>query len=72
MKTYTETKLTNRELEIIHLISKGIENIEIAQLLFISIRTVESHRKNVLLKMRAKNFYKVISYCYENEILKIN
>lgn len=69
--THSQNIFTKRESEIILLISKGIETIEIANNLSISIRTVESHRKNILLKLKAKNFYKVISYCYENEILNI-
>ena len=62
---------TNREIQIIELIAEGIENIEIAKKLFISIRTVETHRKNILLKMNCKNFYKVISYSFKNNILSV-
>ena len=62
---------TNREKQIIELIAEGIENIEIAEKLFISIRTVETHRKNILLKMNCKNFYKVISYSFKNNILSV-
>ena len=67
----TNNHLTKREIEIIQLISEGIENIEISVLLSISVRTVESHRKNILSKFSAKNFCLVISYCYKNKILKI-
>jgi len=64
-------KFTTRETELITLIADGKENREIAEELFISIRTVESHRKNILLKMNCKNFYKVISYSFKNQILSI-
>lgn len=66
-----KTLFTKRETQLILLISKGYENKEIAKNLFISTRTVETHRTNILRKLNAKNFYKVISYCYENGIIKI-
>ncbi|GLU55657.1 response regulator transcription factor [Dyadobacter frigoris] len=42
---------TNREKEIIILISKGLTSIEIAEVLFISIETVKTHRKNIKQKI---------------------
>jgi DNA-binding NarL/FixJ family response regulator len=49
------TVLTRREKEILGLIAEGLTNIEIATQLFISATTVDTHRKNLLLKMGAKN-----------------
>lgn len=48
-------KITQRELEILHLIMEELNNQEIADRLFISLRTVETHRYNLLQKLNAKN-----------------
>jgi DNA-binding NarL/FixJ family response regulator len=47
--------LTRREKEVLELIAEGMTNNEIAQQLFISTGTVDTHRKNLLAKMEAKN-----------------
>jgi DNA-binding NarL/FixJ family response regulator len=47
--------ITRREKEVLLLIADGLTNIEIAEKLFISSATVETHRKNLLLKFEAKN-----------------
>jgi DNA-binding NarL/FixJ family response regulator len=47
--------LTKRELEVLRLIAEGHTNQEIADKLFISAWTVDTHRKNLLLKFNAKN-----------------
>lgn len=48
-------KITQRELEVLHLIMEELNNQEIADRLFISLRTVETHRYNLLQKLNAKN-----------------
>ena len=50
-----KTNLTRRELEIIQLIVEEYSTQEIAGKLFISVNTVESHRKNLILKLGVKN-----------------
>ena len=47
--------LTRREKEVLALIAEGMTNNEIAKNLFISVTTVETHRKNLLAKLEAKN-----------------
>lgn len=47
--------ITSRELEVLELIAEGLTNPEIAVKLFVSIATVETHRKNLLAKFPAKN-----------------
>ena len=47
--------LTRREKEVLELIAEGMTNNEIAQKLYISVSTVDSHRKNLLSKFEAKN-----------------
>jgi len=47
--------LTRREIEVLELIAEGMTNNDIAQKLFISTTTVDTHRKNLLAKFEAKN-----------------
>ncbi|RAJ11337.1 response regulator [Arenibacter echinorum] len=47
--------ITRREKEVLSLISEGLTNNQIATKLFISITTVDTHRKNLLAKFEAKN-----------------
>jgi len=47
--------LTRREKEVLGLISDGMTNAEIAEKLFISVTTVDTHRKNLLAKFETKN-----------------
>ncbi len=61
--------LTKREKEIIKLIYEGLTNIEISQHLFISIDTVDSHRKNLHTKLNVKNTASLIRYAVENGII---
>ncbi len=50
-----EVVITRREKEVLELIADGLTNNEIAQQLFISTTTVDTHRKNLLTKFDAKN-----------------
>lgn len=50
-----EPVITRRECEILKLIADGLTNQEIAERLFISTSTVDSHRKNLLIKLDVKN-----------------
>jgi DNA-binding CsgD family transcriptional regulator len=50
-----DCQVTKREREIIHLMAEGLSTKEVARELNISFHTVESHRKNLLVKMKARN-----------------
>ena len=54
--------LTLREREVLKLIAEGISNKEIAGLLYISIRTVEHHRANIMEKLNIKQTANLIKY----------
>ncbi|MBK1440397.1 response regulator transcription factor [Parapedobacter sp. ISTM3] len=54
-KFLNKFKLSKRELEIIKLVSNGHTNQEIADILFLSIHTVMTHRKNILHKLDVRN-----------------
>ena len=63
--------LTEREIEVLYNICKGLSNQEIADLLFISKRTVDKHRENLLLKTGAKNTAGLVVYAIKNGIFEI-
>jgi len=52
--------LTRREKEVLELIADGMTNNEIAQQLFVSVTTVDTHRKNLLSKFEARNIASLI------------
>ena len=58
--------LTPRENEIIRYISSGMTNQEIAQKLFLSTSTVDTHRKNILAKLNLKNTAALVRYAADN------
>lgn len=64
--------ITRREKEILKLISQGLTNGEIAQKLFISIPTVNTHRKSLLEKLDAKNTAILISKAIKLSLIDTN
>ena len=64
-----EKHLTVRELEIIKLIADGLTNQEIAAKLFLSIMTVDTHRKNMIAKLQLKNTASLVKYAFEHKLL---
>ena len=61
--------LTKRELEIIGHIVNGLTNVEIAEKLFLSSVTVDTHRKNILAKLSLKNTASLVRYAMENKLV---
>jgi len=57
--------LTEREIEVLQLIAREFSNGEIAEKLFISIRTVDTHRRNLLEKLQVKNTAGLVKYAME-------
>jgi DNA-binding NarL/FixJ family response regulator len=66
----TESKLTDRELEILKLITKECSNKQIADQLYISERTVETHRKNIFRKTGTTSLVGLIKYAYAHNIVE--
>lgn len=64
--------ITKRESEILKHIADGLTNQEIADHLFISIFTVDSHRKNLLLKFGAKNTATLVKIVVSKGIIDVN
>ncbi len=65
----SEIKLSKREKEIVKLIANEYTNQEIAEKLFLSPYTVETHRKNILRKIGAKNTAGIVKYAIQHNIL---
>lgn len=64
--------LTARELEVLQLICDQKTTVEIGEMLFISPRTVEGHRNNLLLKTGSRNIAGLVVFAIQNEIATIN
>lgn len=71
VKEDVEIKLTRRENEIITLFAQGLSNKEIADSLFISIRTVESHKNNIMQKLQLKSTVDLVKYAIRNKLIEI-
>jgi len=68
-KENEDTNLTAREIEIIKLIEKEYSNKDIANTLYISERTVETHRKNIFRKTKTSSVIGLIKYAYEHQLI---
>lgn len=64
-------QLTSREEEILQLICEQMTANEIAEKLFISRRTVEGHRNNLLMKLNCRNIAGLVAYAVQNGLVKI-
>ncbi|MHC1707703.1 MAG: response regulator [Bacteroidales bacterium] len=63
--------LSRRELEIIKLCAEGISNKEISERLFISIRTVESHKNHIMQKLELKSLAEMIKFALKNNLAEL-
>lgn len=68
-KQNEDAHLTDREVEIIRLIEKEYNNRQIAEALFISERTVETHRKNIFRKTNTNSVIGLVKYAYEHKLV---
>jgi len=67
-KVITDIYITNREKDVLKLIVKEFNNQEIADKLFISIRTVDAHRRNLLQKTGSRNAVGLVKFAIETSI----
>lgn len=66
MPSFSEAVLTPREKEVLYLLAEGFNTKEISEKLFISINTIETHRKNMLFKTGLRNVAHLIKWAFEN------
>lgn len=64
-------QLTPREKEILILICDGLTNKEVADRLFISVRTVDCHKNNILQKLGLKSSVELVKYALKNELISL-
>ncbi|HMT75356.1 MAG TPA: response regulator transcription factor [Chitinophagaceae bacterium] len=64
--------LTRREKEVLELIAEGLTNGEIAEKLFVSITTVDTHRKNLLAKFEAKNTAELVKLAFYHKLIHLD
>jgi two-component system invasion response regulator UvrY len=60
--------LSTREMEIVSCIQKGLSSKEIADLLFVSVKTIEVHRYNILRKLNLKNAAALVNFVNKNHL----
>lgn len=64
-------QLTKRESEVMALAAAGRPNLEIAETLFISVKTVETHKAHILIKLGLHNSAELIRYAAKNKIISV-
>lgn len=68
-KTHSKTDLSEREIEILKLIAEGLTNTEAGEKLFISPRTVDTHRTNIMKKIGVNNVAGLIRYAFQHKLI---
>jgi DNA-binding CsgD family transcriptional regulator len=66
----SDSQLSQREIQTLELVSSGLDTQAIANLLFISANTVNTHRKSIIKKLQAENMLQAISIAFRTKILK--
>ncbi|HEY9486756.1 MAG TPA: response regulator transcription factor [Chryseosolibacter sp.] len=64
--------LTNREQEVLALVASGKSNQEVADDLFISIKTVDTHKAHILDKLGLKNTAELVKYAIRNKLISLD
>jgi DNA-binding NarL/FixJ family response regulator len=64
--------LTKREVEVLALVASGKSNKQTAELLFISVKTVETHKANILAKLGLNNSTELVRYAIKNKIISMD
>jgi DNA-binding NarL/FixJ family response regulator len=60
--------LTKREKEVLKMLTNGLNNTEISQQLYLSIDTIDTHRKNIYTKLNVNNIVMLMNYVKENPL----
>ena len=70
-KEAINNKLTEREKEVLQAITKGHSNQQMADLLHISVRTIEAHKSNITKKLKLKSTAELVVYAIKNRLVSI-
>lgn len=66
----TPSSLTSREREVVQLLAEGKSNKEIAEILYISVKTVETHRSHLMEKLNLHSISDLVRYAVRNELIQ--
>lgn len=66
------SELTQREFEILKLYANGKETREIAKMLYLSVKTIGTHRQNILEKLNIKNTVGMVKFALKHEIIQLD
>ena len=64
-------ELTKREREVVKLVAEGYKNKEVAEKLGISVKTVETHRFNVMNKLAFRNIAQLVRYAIQKGLVSV-
>jgi len=67
----SNSELTKRELEVLKEVATGKSNKEVGETLFMSVKTVETHKSHILDKLGLKNTAELVKYAIKNEIIEL-
>lgn len=70
-KENQQKNLSVREMEVFRLFAEGYSNREIAEKLFISVRTVETHKNNIMKKINTKTTVDMVKFAIKNNIIEL-
>ena len=71
-KDIIQKGLSGREMEVLRLFAEGFSNMQIADALFISIRTVETHKTNIMKKINIKTTVDLVKFAIKNDIIELD
>ena len=71
-KENRQRNLSAREMEVFKLFAEGFSNREIADKLFISVRTVETHKNNIMKKINLKTTVDLVKFAIKNNIIELD
>jgi DNA-binding NarL/FixJ family response regulator len=69
-RSSNRSPLTERELEVVRLLARGHSNKQVASMMKVSTRTVESHRNHIMHKMRFTSFSELIRFAVRNNLVE--
>jgi two-component system response regulator NreC len=71
-KERRKQNISPREMEVLKLFAEGMSNREIADKLFISVRTVETHKNNIMRKINLKTTVDLVKFAIKNNIIELD
>jgi len=71
-KESRQKDLSAREMEVFKLFAEGLSNRHIAEKLFISVRTVETHKNNIMKKINLKTTVDLVKFAIKNNIIELD